>query len=117
MDDCYKKLNILWSFDNPGAFRYIISKTAMNAIKREGCERVQITLFGGAIRLAAEQARVREGLKELMAAGVIVVASQDDVEAQKLRDKIEAIEGIEIKKLPKRAVDGTSGPDEKLFFL
>ena len=116
MEESYKKFNMFWTFDNPGAFKFMVCKTVRDALLQKGCESVRLTLFGPTTKLVAEQEQVRNGLLELMRDGVSVVACADSVARYKVREQIESIGGIEIKKLAKRAADD-SPPDEKIVLL
>ena len=116
MEEGYNKLNIYWTFDNPGCFKFMVRKMALDAIKQEHCESVKLTLFGPTTKLAAEQEDVRNGLLELMSCGVSVIACEDSVRQYQVREALESIGGIEIKKLAKRAVDGAL-PGEKIVSM
>lgn len=117
MDDRYSKFNIIWTFDNPGTFKFMVSKLALDTLTQKGCERVQITLWGPTTRLVAEQEQVQRGIRELMDAGVYVVACRASAEEYKVVERLEAFGGIELKKLSKRAVDDSLGTDEKIVMV
>ena len=116
MDDIYNKLNIIWAFDNPGTFKYIITPLIVDALKRPG-KYAQLTLLGATTKLVAEQEKVQDDLRKLIEQGLTVVACKESVELHKVHEKLEALGGIEIKQLAKRALDDSSGPDEKIMML
>lgn len=115
MGNNYKKLNIIWTFDNPGSFRYIIIPLMTENLKQG--KKVQLTIWGPTAKLVAEQEKVQADLRRMMEQGVTVVACKESVELHKVREDVEAFGGIEIRQLAKRALDDTSGPDEKIMTL
>lgn len=117
MVDRYKKMNIIWSFDNPGAFKYIIRKVALDALKRKDCEAVQLTLVGSTVKSLVEHPALYEGMAELVEAGVSVVACLESAKQYAVCEALSAIEWVELKKLASRAADDASGPDEKIVMV
>lgn len=115
MDDRFNKLSILWTFDNPGTFKYIITPLITDNLGKG--KAVRLTLLGNTTKLVAEKEKVQVDLRKLMDLGVKVVACEESVELNKVREALEAFGGIEIKRLAKRALDDSSGPDEKIMTL
>lgn len=115
MDEHYKKLNIIWALASYSAFSFIIIPLINENFKWG--KRVQLTILGPTIKLVTEQEKVQNDLRRLMEQGVTIVACKESVELHKVREQLEAFGGIEIKQLAKRALDDSSGPDEKIMML
>lgn len=116
MEAGYKKIRLFWSHDNPGVFKFMVCKAVIDSLAQYGRGNVCLTLFGPTVLMAAEQEAIKKPLQEFMAEGMRLVACEKSVELYQVREQIEAIGGVEIKKIAKRAVDDAL-PDEKMIFL
>lgn len=115
MNEHYKKLNIIWTLANYSNFRFIIIPLINENFKHG--KRVQLTIWGQTTKFVTEQEKVQNDLRHLMEQGVTIVACKESAELHKVREQLEAFGGIEIKQLAKRALDDSSGPDEKIMML
>lgn len=110
----YRKFHLIWEHEARTAFRFMIHKVAMDALLKHGYEAVRVTLCGAACKLAAEIEDVREGLREMRAAGIELRASEADVERHKVRGRIEEL-GIAILPMPGHWSSYKPEPDEKVM--
>lgn len=114
MDANYTKFHLVWSNDAPGGFRYMVHRMAMEALRKEGCQEVRVTLCGGTCQLAADKPDVQAGLGEMLEAGISLRASEEDVEFYKVREQIKKI-GIDIVRLPGHWSQSSDDPEEKMM--
>ena len=73
-------LHILWTRDDPIAWREMVMPYAANSLKYGWWERVTLIIWGASATLAARDADVRRDLTELAAAGVELTACRQCAE-------------------------------------
>lgn len=72
-----EKLNILWTTDNKDTVFNMLSMYAINSIRREWWENVNVILWGASVKLVANDTQVQTEVLEMLNAGLTVEACRD----------------------------------------
>ena len=90
------ELYILWTNDNPTTAEKMVCMYAHNAILNDWWKSVTVIIWGATAKLVAENDRIQDCIKKMMADGVTVSACKACADELGVSDKIVA-QGIGLK--------------------
>lgn len=82
---------IVWSSPDPEVAENLVFMYAHNSLKKLWWDRVRLIIWGPSARLAAEDDRVREQLRDMMEDGVEVWACKACADNYGVADRLEAL--------------------------
>ena len=71
------KLNILWTTDNKDTIFNMLSMYAINSIRKNWYEQVNVIIWGASVKLAGHDTQVQTEIMEMLHAGVTLEACKD----------------------------------------
>jgi hypothetical protein len=90
------ELFILWTNADEVTFDKMVVMYARNSMLKQWWDKVTLIVWGNTANLAAGSSAVREGIRHLKEAGVVVTACKSCADQLGVTDKLEA-QGIEVK--------------------
>lgn len=89
------KLNILWTTDNKEVFFNVVAMYAINGKNENWWDEIQLIIWGPSARLTATESSIQTEIKELLSAGVKIVACKECADNYQVRPALEKL-GIHV---------------------
>jgi hypothetical protein len=110
-----KKINLLWTNDNPDTFLRMIAMYALNSKLRNWWENVNLIIWGPSAKLCSENTMIQTEIKELLSAGVSIEACKDCADSYNVTDKLESF-GITVRYMSEPLTNYIQNNEQVLTF-